>query len=60
LPAEYQDKVKFALENGHIPDEDCTRVSFPHLAPRDDTYTSFEISRLLLTLPGSGDESSRC
>jgi hypothetical protein len=27
LPAEYQEKVRFALENGHIPDEDCTRVS---------------------------------
>ena len=27
LSADYQEKVKFALENGHIPDEDCTRVS---------------------------------
>lgn len=27
LPAEFQEKVKFALENGHIPDEDCTHVS---------------------------------
>lgn len=27
LPAEFQEKVKYALEHGHIPDEDCTRVS---------------------------------
>ena len=26
LPAEFQEKVDFALKNGHIPDEDCTRV----------------------------------
>ncbi|KAH6859071.1 hypothetical protein BKA58DRAFT_53096 [Alternaria rosae] len=26
LPAEFQEKVKFALENGHIPDEDCTHA----------------------------------
>ncbi|CAN9080061.1 unnamed protein product [Alternaria sp. RS040] len=25
LPAEFQEKVDFALKNGHIPDEDCTR-----------------------------------
>jgi hypothetical protein len=32
LPAEFQEKIEFALENGHIPDEDCTRVSiFPHI-----------------------------
>jgi hypothetical protein len=35
LPAEFQEKIKFALENGHIPDEDCTRVSiFPRI-PRE-------------------------
>jgi hypothetical protein len=60
LPAEYQEKIKFALENGHIPDEDCTRVSHLHLAPRHDIYAPFETSKLLLTLPGSGDESPRC
>lgn len=27
LPAEFQEKVRYALEHGHIPDEDCTRVS---------------------------------
>lgn len=27
LPAEFQESVKFALENGHIPDADCTHVS---------------------------------
>jgi hypothetical protein len=27
VPAEYQEKIEFALANGHIPDEDCTRVS---------------------------------
>lgn len=27
LPEEFQEKVKFALEHNHIPDEDCTRVS---------------------------------
>lgn len=27
LPAEFQEKVKFALENGHIPDEDWKGVS---------------------------------
>ena len=26
LPAEFQEKVKYALKHGHIPDEDCTRV----------------------------------
>jgi hypothetical protein len=30
LPAEYQEKVNFALENGHVPDEDWKGVS--HLA----------------------------
>lgn len=27
VPAEYQEKVTFALENGHIPDEDWKGVS---------------------------------
>lgn len=27
LPEEFQEKVRYALEHGHIPDEDCTRVS---------------------------------
>jgi hypothetical protein len=27
LPAEYQEKVKFALENGHVPDDDWKGVS---------------------------------
>ena len=27
LPEEFQEKIKFALEHNHIPDEDCTRVS---------------------------------
>lgn len=27
VPTEYQDKIKFALENGHIPDEDWKGVS---------------------------------
>lgn len=27
LPAEFQEKVKFALENGHVPDEDWKGVS---------------------------------
>lgn len=27
LPEEYQEKVKFALENGHVPDEDWKGVS---------------------------------
>jgi hypothetical protein len=28
VPAEYQEKIKFALENGHIPDEDWKGVSY--------------------------------
>jgi len=27
VPAEYQEKVTFALENGHVPDEDWRGVS---------------------------------
>jgi hypothetical protein len=27
VPAEYQEKIQFALENGHIPDEDWKGVS---------------------------------
>jgi hypothetical protein len=27
VPDEYQEKIKFALENGHIPDEDWKGVS---------------------------------
>jgi hypothetical protein len=27
LPAEFQEKVTFALENGHVPDEDWKGVS---------------------------------
>ena len=34
LPAEFQEKVDFALKNGHIPDEDCTRVSIFTCRPR--------------------------
>lgn len=30
VPAEYQEKIKFALENGHIPDEDWKGVSRLH------------------------------
>lgn len=28
LPAEFQEKVQFALENGHVPDEDWKYVSY--------------------------------
>jgi hypothetical protein len=30
VPEEYQEKIKFALENGHIPDEDWKGVSYLH------------------------------
>ncbi|KAF2033633.1 zf-PARP-domain-containing protein, partial [Setomelanomma holmii] len=29
LPAEFQEKVEFALKNGHVPDEDWKGVSLP-------------------------------
>jgi hypothetical protein len=28
VPAEYQEKIDFALKNGHIPDEDWKGVSY--------------------------------
>jgi len=34
LPEEFQESVKFALENGHIPDADCTHVSIFTLSQR--------------------------
>lgn len=32
IPAEYQEKIKFALENGHVPDEDWKGVSYLHFS----------------------------
>jgi hypothetical protein len=29
VPTEYQEKIDFALKNGHIPDEDWKGVSYP-------------------------------
>jgi hypothetical protein len=29
IPPEFQEKINFALENGHIPDEDWKGVSYP-------------------------------
>ena len=34
VPAEYQEKITFALKNGHIPDEDWKGVSSPLLSAR--------------------------
>jgi hypothetical protein len=50
LPAEYQEKVDFALANGHIPDEDCTRVS---LIPRIAEKVQY-LRNPVLTILGSG------
>jgi hypothetical protein len=55
LPAEYQEKVDFALANGHIPDEDCTRVS---LIPRIAGKVQY-LRNPVLTILGSGSESPR-
>jgi hypothetical protein len=33
LPSEMQEKVKFALENGHVPDEDWKGVSIHMCLP---------------------------
>jgi hypothetical protein len=46
LPEEYQEKVKFALKNGHVPDEDWKGVSTLNEEAAEGLYDQ------TLTIPG--------
>lgn len=56
LPAEFQEKIRFALENGHVPDEDWKGVST--FAPNMFTSVTLSIYEQKLSLAGRGEESS--